>query len=73
MTKKKINKKQEKQKLNYLALGSVLFGVSFGTLVGLTVFDNVAIGIGIGIGSGLAMGLLSLGVAFDNSTDENKH
>ena len=72
MTKKKINKKQEKQKLNYLALGSV-FGVSFGTLVGLTVFDNVAIGIGIGIGSGLALGLLSLGVAFDNSTDENKH
>lgn len=70
MTKKKINKKQEKQKLNYLALGSV-FGVSFGTLVGLTVFDNVAIG--IGIGSGLALGLLSLGVAFDNSTDENKH
>ena len=70
MTKKKINKKQEKQKLNYLALGLV-FGVSFGTLVGLTVFDNVAIG--IGIGSGLALGLLSLGVAFDNSTDENKH
>ena len=51
----------------------MFFGVSFGTLVGLTVFDNVAIGIGIGIGSGLALGLLSLGVAFDNSTDENKH
>lgn len=71
MTKKKINKKQEKQKLNYLALGLV-FVVSFGALVGLTVFDNVAIGIGIGIGFGLALGL-SLGVAFDNSTDENKH
>lgn len=69
MTKKKINKKQEKQKLNYLALGLV-FVVSFGALVGLTVFDNVAIGIGIGFG--LALGL-SLGVAFDNSTDENKH
>ena len=72
MTKKKINKKQEKQKLNYLALGLVFVVVSFGALVGLTVFDNVAIGIGIGIGFGLALGL-SLGVAFDNSTDENKH
>ena len=71
MTKKKINKKQEKQKSNYLALGLV-FVVSFGALVGLTVFDNVAIGIGIGIGFGFALGL-SLGVAFDNSTDENKH
>ena len=70
MTKKKINKKQEKQKLNYLALGLVFVVVSFGALVGLTVFDNVAIGIGIGFG--LALGL-SLGVAFDNSTDENKH